>query len=146
MRFFVRNLQKKDFDTGYLDLLASKYYVGTLTLENRNDIFAKINSNKNHHIFVVESDGKIIGGATFLILFKLNENKKIGKIDDVVSNKELNYQEIEFELMNYISDIGKKEKCDEILLMQGNYFNSKYAGLNITMDSASHIDLKTDLF
>jgi len=46
-------LQKNDIDY-YLDLLSSKYYLGTILSEKKQAIFSRIDQNPNHVIYVVK--------------------------------------------------------------------------------------------
>ena len=82
----IRELDILDFHKGYLDLLNQlKPTMTNYDFVKFKDIFMEIYENKNHKIFVVECNKKIIASATVMIETKFIYNGlKLAHIEDVI--------------------------------------------------------------
>ncbi len=126
----VRELTESDLHKGFLDLLASKHFLGTITPKNFYEIFNKIDKNPNHFLLVVEKNNVLVGMGTLLIHLKFNSSL-YGTIDDVIVSQDGNTIDLELMLIEHIVNLGKEKKCTYFLLEPGNRFLPHYELLNI---------------
>ena len=80
----IRRLELNDYDKGYLLLLEQLTYVGTVTKDNFEQSFNKLNT-LNTNIFVIECNDKIIASGTLFIEHKFIHNLAcVGHIEDII--------------------------------------------------------------
>ncbi len=109
-------LKKNDVDC-YLDLLSSKYYMGTILSEKKQNIFLKIDQNPDHIIYVVKKEDELVGTATLLIMS--NKLKNVGKIDDMVVSQEIDdILEVKKLLVVSLVKIAHSKDCEKITIKE----------------------------
>ena len=112
-----RNLQKNDFNLGYLDLLSQ------LTEVNKNNISSEKFSNfidklgENHKIIIIINNNKIIATGTLLIENKIIHSiSKVGHIEDIVVDSNSKGLGIGKKIVNYLTNLAKENNCYKVIL------------------------------
>ena len=112
-----RNLQKNDFNLGYLDLLSQ------LTEVNKNNIsFEKFSNfinklDENHKIIIIINNNKIIATGTLLIENKIIHSiSKVGHIEDIVVDSNSKGLGIGKQIVNYLTNLAKENNCYKVIL------------------------------
>ena len=112
-----RNLQKNDFNLGYLDLLSQ------LTEVNKNNIsFEKFSNfidklSENHKIIIIINNNKIIATGTLLIENKIIHSiSKVGHIEDIVVDSNSKGLGIGKQIVNYLTNLAKENNCYKVIL------------------------------
>ncbi len=112
-----RNLQKSDFNFGYLDLLSQ------LTEVNKNNIsFKKFSNfidklNENHKIIIIINNNKIIATGTLLIENKIIHSiSKVGHIEDIVVDSNSKGLGIGKQIVTYLTNLAKENNCYKVIL------------------------------
>lgn len=112
-----RNLQKNDFNLGYLDLLSQ------LTEVNKNNISFEKFSNfidklgENHKIIIIINNNKIIATGTLLIENKIIHSiSKVGHIEDIVVDSNSKGLGIGKQIVNYLTNLAKENNCYKVIL------------------------------
>ena len=104
----IRELERNDFDKGFLNALDTLRETSTMGEGEALEIFEKIKLNPNHIIVVAEIDGKIVGSTTILIEPKfIHRGGIVGHIEDVVVNKEFQGLEIGKKIIKYVLKLAK---------------------------------------
>jgi len=108
----IRELEKKDLNNGVLTTLKEVWYITEITDETYNDFI-----NNNNYMFVVESDGEIIGCATLHLQKKLIRNGGVaGFIEDVVIREDFRGNNIGSKLINKLIDKSRELGCYKVVL------------------------------
>ena len=117
-----RNLQKNDFNLGYLDLLSQ------LTEVNKNNIsFEKFSNfidklSENHKIIIIINNNKIIATGTLLIENKIIHSiSKVGHIEDIVVDSNSKGLGIGKQIVNYLTNLAKENNCYKVILNCSDY-------------------------
>lgn len=109
----IRNLEKKDIPS-CLKLLEQLTVVGDFDYIS---ICEKILNNSNIHIFVAESENKIVGMATIVIEQKfIHKGGRVGHIEDVVVDKEYRNLNIGRSLIEKCIETAKMNDCYKAIL------------------------------
>ena len=117
-----RNLQKNDFNLGYLDLLSQ------LTEVNKNNISFEKFSNfidklgENHKIIIIINNNKIIATGTLLIENKIIHSiSKVGHIEDIVVDSNSKGLGIGKQIVTYLTNLAKENNCYKVILNCSDY-------------------------
>lgn len=117
-----RNLQKNDFNLGYLDLLSQ------LTEVNKNNISFEKFSNfidklgENHKITIIINNNKIIATGTLLIENKIIHSiSKVGHIEDIVVDSNSKGLGIGKQIVTYLTNLAKENNCYKVILNCSDY-------------------------
>jgi glucosamine-phosphate N-acetyltransferase len=110
-----RNLEMKDYNTNYFNLLKQLTICEKCRLEQFSEFIQ--NLNKNHIVLVYEKDNRILASGTLLIEQKLIRNcGLVGHIEDIVVDKELNGKGIGKKLIEELILYAKNNGCYKIIL------------------------------
>jgi glucosamine-phosphate N-acetyltransferase len=116
----IREIEDKDIDIGFLDVLSNLVPAEIKDREYAKSILRKIRSNSLHKIVIAEdnANGKIAGATTLLIEPKfINKGMKVGYIEDVVVSREYEGLGIGSKLVTHATDHANLiEGCKKILL------------------------------
>jgi glucosamine-phosphate N-acetyltransferase len=116
----LREIEERDIDKGFLDVLNNLVPPEIEDKEYAKSILQKIRSNSLHKIFVAEDDlnGKITGTTTLLVEPKfINKGMKVGYIEDVAVSKDYEGTGIGSELVIYATTHAiSHEGCKKVLL------------------------------
>ena len=113
----IRELKKEDLWNGFLTTLDSLRDTSGIEKQKAEEIFEKINSNKDHIIAVADNREKIIGAATLLIETKFIHNGGlVGHIEDVVVDKNYQGKGIGEKIVKYLLEHAKNKGCYKTIL------------------------------
>ena len=113
----IRELQKEDLWNGFLTSLDSLREASNIDKSKADEIFDKINSNKDYIIAVAEVDGKIVGSTTLLIEQKfIHDGGLVGHIEDVVVDKKFQGQKIGEKIMKFLLEKSQNRGCYKTIL------------------------------
>ena len=84
----------------------------TISLSEAAEIFQRIESYPNYHIYIAEQSGEVLGTFSLAIMDNLaHHGAKSGLIEDVVVDKKHRGQGIGKEMMQYAMDLCRKYAC-----------------------------------
>lgn len=113
----IRELKKEDLWNGFLTTLDSLRDTSGIEKQKAEEIFEKINANKDHIIAVADNREKIIGAATLLIESKfIHEGGLVGHIEDVVVDKNYQGKGIGEKIVKYLLEYAKNKGCYKTIL------------------------------
>ena len=74
--------------------------------------------DNNHHIIVVEEDGKIVSSCVCVIIPNLTHNQQsYAFIENVITDEAYRKKGFATKCLNYAKEIATKEKCYKIMLL-----------------------------
>jgi len=116
--FLVRQLDKSDLSNGFFDSLSNLSDVSGIDQLQALQLFALINSDPYHEIFVaVLDDGNVIGSITILIEKKFIHNcGKVAHIEDVVTRKGFEGKGIGSALVKKAVEFAATRGCYKVIL------------------------------
>lgn len=89
----------------------------SLSFQDAQIVFSKIQSYPNYHIYVATSMGAIIGTFALLIMDNLaHKGKPSGIVEDVVVRRDWQRKGVGKEMMAYAMKICKEEGCYKMVL------------------------------
>ena len=113
----IRELKKEDLWNGFLTSLDSLREASNIDKSKADEIFEKINSNKDYIIAVAEVDGKIVGSTTLLIEQKfIHDGGLVGHIEDVAVDKKFQGQKIGEKIMKFLLQKSQNRGCYKTIL------------------------------
>ena len=113
----VRELKEEDLFNGFLTSLDSLKKASDISKKRAEEIFRKIDVNKDHIIAVAVSDGKIVGSATLLIEQKfIHKGGLVGHIEDVVVDTSFQGKKIGKKIIEYLLEFSKNRGCYKTIL------------------------------
>jgi glucosamine-phosphate N-acetyltransferase len=112
-----RLLEKTDFEKGFLELLSQLTIVGEITKKEFMKRFQQVISNKNHRVYVLEQNNKIISCATLFIEPKfIHDCGFVGHVEDVVVDKLCRGQKLGKKIIDFLNSEAERLGCYKILL------------------------------
>jgi len=112
-----RLLEQGDFQKGFLELLSQLTIIGEISKDEFIKRFDFINKNKNHKVYVLEQDNKIISCATLLLEPKfIHKCGFVGHIEDVVVDKACRGQKLGKRIIDFLTNEAKIFGCYKIIL------------------------------
>ncbi len=113
----IRQLSLYDYYKNYIALLSELTDVGNISFNSFELKFNLINSNKNHNIFVIEDQNKIITTGTLLIEDKFIHNcSKIGHIEDIIVHSNYRGHGLGKKIIQYLTNYAKDNGCYKVIL------------------------------
>ncbi len=113
----VRELKEEDLFNGFLTSLDSLKKTSDISKKTAEEIFRKINSNKDHIIAVAVLEDKIVGAATLLIEQKfIHKGGLVGHIEDVVVDRNFQGKKIGKKIIEYLLEHSKNRGCYKTIL------------------------------
>lgn len=110
-----RLLQKSDLNKGYIELLSQLTTIGDSSKALNK--FYDILKNKNHKIFVLEKNNKIVSCATLFIEPKfIHDCGFVGHVEDVVVDAACRGQKLGKKIIEFLSMEAQKNGCYKIIL------------------------------
>ena len=130
----IRELLESDYNNGYLELLSQLSVVEKEKI-NENDFKNFIGSlSKNHKVFVMEDNKKIIGNITIIIEKKIIHNiSNVCHIEDVVVDTNYRGKNLGKQLIEYAKEYAKLKKCYKIILNCDEKHKKFYEKLNFNL-------------
>lgn len=119
MNYFVRKLNKSDYNKNYFELLKQLTSIDPNKISKSNFNKMLEGLGKKHLIYVIEDLKKniIIGSITILVEKKIIHNLgTVIHIEDVVIHKDYRKKGLSNKLINLSKEIAKKNKAYKIIL------------------------------
>lgn len=89
--------------------------------EHLTSTWNTIINDKNHHIIVNETDGKIVSSCVCVIVPNLTRNvRPYAFIENVVTHKDYRSRGYATQCLNYAKEIAIKDNCYKIMLLTGS--------------------------
>jgi len=113
-----RNLNKNDYNNGYLDLLAQLTEVNkeNITLEKFSNFIDNLN-DEYHKIIVILHQNKIVASGTLLIEDKIIHGiSKLGHIEDIIVDSESRGLGLGKKIVTYMTNLAKENNCYKTIL------------------------------
>lgn len=84
------------------------------------ETWAEIIDNKNHHLILCETEGKIVASCVCVIIPNLTRNvRPYAFIENVVTHKDYRRQGYATACLNYAKQIAEENNCYKIMLLTG---------------------------
>ena len=113
----IRELEENDLFNGFLQSMDSLKPASNLDPNTAKQIYNKIKSNPNHHVYVAVLNQKIIGSTTMLIEPKFIHNGgNVAHIEDVVVSKDYQGKGIGEKLVKSLLKLAEKNNCYKTIL------------------------------
>lgn len=92
-----------------------------INLDELSKLWNQILQDSNHHIIVVEEDGKIVSSCVCVIIPNLTHNQQpYAFIENVITDEAYRKKGFATKCLNYAKEIAIKEKCYKIMLLTGS--------------------------
>lgn len=121
MDIMIREIVKEDF-SGLMELYRQ---LGDNPMPKEKpqvmELWNGILKDKNHHIIIIEKDGKIASSCVCVIIPNLTHNQRpYAFIENVVTDKEYRKKGLATACLNYAKEIAVKENCYKLMLLTGS--------------------------
>jgi len=84
-------------------------------------LLEKLKENKDYHLIVGIEEGKVVSSVTLVIIRNLTHNlRPYSVMENVVTHSDYRKRGYASELIEYGSNIAKRENCYKIMLMTGS--------------------------
>lgn len=125
----IKIINPEELTEDVLDILTDAFKHPRLDLKEAKERM-KIRKRHSFHTFIIKLDGQVIGTASVLIETKLfGELARIAHVEDVAIRKDLNGFGYGRQLMEYVKEFCKKQRCRKIVLYCSNYNTAFYKKL-----------------
>ena len=137
----IREVNKDDFD-GLMKLYMQLH--NNPMPEKTSEIMElwnRIMNDKDHHIIVVEEDGKIISSCVCVIIPNLTHNQQpYAFVENVITEETYRGKGLATKCLNYAKEIALKENCYKLMLLTGS---KKDSTLNLYRQAGYNSEDKT---
>ena len=121
MNYIIRKIKDSDFPQ-LMELYTHLHEKEIPEKDERvSAVWESILSDKNHHIIVAETEGKIISSCVCVIIPNLTRNlRPYAFVENVVTHADYRGKGIATACLNYARDIAKSENCYKLMLLTGS--------------------------
>lgn len=121
MNYIIRKIKDSDFPQ-LMELYTHLHEKEIPEKDERvSAVWESILSDKNHHIIVAETEGKIISSCVCVIIPNLTRNQRpYAFVENVVTHADYRGKGIATACLNYARDIAKSENCYKLMLLTGS--------------------------
>lgn len=121
MNYIIRKIKDSDFPQ-LMELYTHLHEKKIPEKDERvSAVWESILSDKNHHIIVAETEGKIISSCVCVIIPNLTRNQRpYAFVENVVTHADYRGKGIATACLNYARDIAKSENCYKLMLLTGS--------------------------
>jgi GNAT superfamily N-acetyltransferase len=85
------------------------------------ELWNNILQDKNHHIIIIEKDGKIVSSCVCVIIPNFTHTQRsYAFIENVVTDKEYRKKGFATACLNYAKEIAVQERCYKLMLLTGS--------------------------
>ena len=89
-------------------------------LERAQSIWESILRDRNHHIIVADSDGKIVSSCVCVIIPNLTRGQRpYALIENVITDQNHRKKGLATACLNYAKEIAQREDCYKMMLLTG---------------------------
>ena len=114
----IREITENDFD-GLMELYTQLHDnpFPEKTLEVMS-VWNEILNDNNHHIIVIEEDGKIVSSCVCVIIPNLtNSQRPYALVENVITDERYRNRGLATKCLNYAKEIALKERCYKLMLL-----------------------------
>jgi ribosomal protein S18 acetylase RimI-like enzyme len=117
----VREINKDDFD-GLMKLYMQLHNNPMIGISSEiMELWNRIINDKDHHIIVVEEDGKIVSSCVCVIIPNLTHNQRpYAFVENVITDVVYRGKGLATKCLNYAKEIALKENCYKLMLLTGS--------------------------
>ncbi len=121
MNYIIRKIKDSDFPQ-LMELYTHLHEKEIPEKDERvSAVWESILSDKNHHIIVAETEGKIISSCVCVLIPNLTRNQRpYAFVENVVTHADYRGKGIATACLNYARDIAKSENCYKLMLLTGS--------------------------
>lgn len=121
MDYVIREMNADDFE-GLSQLYTHLHSNKPIKKNDKNlSLFNEILADKNHHIIVAETDGKIVSSCVCVVVPNLTHNQKpYALIENVVTDKNYRKNGFASACLSYVKQIALDNHCYKIMLLTGS--------------------------
>ncbi|MDF2472988.1 MAG: family acetyltransferase [Anaerocolumna sp.] len=117
----IREITENDFD-GLMKLYKQLH---NNPIPEITDVFMniwnKILSDKNHHIIIIEEDGKIVSSCVCVIIPNLTHNQQpYAFVENVITDAAYRNRGLATQCLNYAKELALNENCYKLMLLTGS--------------------------
>ncbi|OUP79671.1 GNAT family N-acetyltransferase [Lachnoclostridium sp. An169] len=99
----------------------------TINLDELLKLWSQIVQDNNHHVIVVEEDGKIVSSCVCVIIPNLTHNQQpYALIENVITDEAYRKKGLATKCLDYAKEIAIKKKCYKIMLLTGSKKNATF--------------------
>ena len=85
------------------------------------ELWKRIVEDKDHHIIVVEEDGKIVSSCVCVIIPNLTHNQQpYAFVENVITDEKYRGRGLATQCLDYAKQIAEKENCYKMMLLTGS--------------------------
>ena len=125
MKTFVREVSDADFDG--LMKLYTQLHNNPMPEKTESiiELWHNILNDKNHHIVIAETDGKIVSSCVCVIIPNLTQGQRpYALVENVITDENYRNQGIATACLNYAKELAMKENCYKMMLLTGSKLES----------------------
>lgn len=117
----IREINSNDFEL-LSDLYMQLHHNKPIEKSEANiKLFNDILNDKNHHIIVIEKDGKIVSSCVCVIVQNLTHNQQpYAIIENVITDKAYRKQGLASQCLEYAKNIAIENNCYKMMLLTGS--------------------------
>ncbi|MBR5514515.1 MAG: GNAT family N-acetyltransferase [Ruminococcus sp.] len=121
MNYTIREIKDSDFPQ-LMELYTHLHEKDVPEMDERvSAVWEGILSDKNHHIIVAETEGKVISSCVCVIIPNLTRNQRpYAFVENVVTHADYRGKGIATACLDYAREIAKKENCYKLMLLTGS--------------------------
>lgn len=121
MNYIIREIKDSDFQQ-IMELYTHLHEKDVPEKDERvSAVWESILADKNHHIIVAETEGKIISSCVCVIIPNLTRNQRpYAFVENVVTHSDYRGKGIATACLDYARDIAKSENCYKLMLLTGS--------------------------
>ena len=117
MKFVIRELEKEDYEKGYMSLLDQLRHSPSISYETFSRQFEEIKKNPNHHVFIIEEESVIVATCTCIVEPKfIRGGSKVSHIEDVVVDHAYRKHGLGRRLIEFVIEFSRSEGCYKVIL------------------------------
>ncbi len=117
----IREINADDFEK-LSDLYMQLHHNKPIEKNEANlKLFNDILNDRNHHIIVIEKDGKIVSSCVCVIVLYLTHNQQpYAVIENVITDKAYRKQGLALQCLEYAKTIALQNNCYKMMLLTGS--------------------------
>ena len=115
--FMIREVCRGDFESGLIEVLSELTAVGNSSRESWLSFFSYVSANPYHKIWVVETEGRIVGTLTCLIEPKvIHDFGYVAHVEDVVVAKPFRGKRLVKKMLDQAVLFAREHKAYKVIL------------------------------
>lgn len=117
----IREINENDYD-GLMKLYMQLHDNPFPTKDEKMlNLWNRILNDKDHHIIVVEEDGKIVSSCVCVIIPNLTHGQQpYAFVENVITDENYRKQGLATKCLNYAKELAVRENCYKLMLLTGS--------------------------